>query len=76
MRVVALRLSAPVRKEIVGVERRPAEKVPAASVKLIGSRFRDDAYDGATVIAILRGKAVVLEIKFLDALDRRLILHI
>ena len=65
MRIVAFGLAGHVGKEIVRVERRTST-VPAASKEAVSARLRDDAHDGAAVITVLGGEAVVLELEFLD----------
>src|SRR5450432_2322 len=53
-------------KEIVGIQGCAASEPPAAAVELIGTRLHQHVDHGAAVASILRGKAVVLYLEFLN----------
>src|SRR5215468_2223840 len=63
--------------EIVsGVEVRALSVPPTAPVKLVGALFQNDVDEGPTIVAVLRRKAVVLNLELLHDLDRGLVVNV
>ena len=63
-------------EEVASVEIGSLTVPPAAAVKIVSTLFQHHVHDGAAVIAELGSKAVVLNLKFLNNLDRRLIVDV
>ena len=73
MGVSALGLARTIGEEVVGVQGRAAEKVEPTPMELVGPGLGDNVHHRAAVAAVFGGKAVVLELEFLNVLDRRLV---
>src|SRR5262249_39968077 len=74
--VVGFWHAAGVVEEVVGIERGALAVPPTAAVELIRSFFEDDVDDGAAVVAVFGGEAVVLDFEFLNDFDRWLVVDV
>src|SRR5437762_480496 len=63
-------------EEIPGIKIGPLPVPPATAVKIVRTLLQHHIHDRAAVVAELGGKAVVLNLKFLDDLDRRLVVDV
>src|SRR5207244_9010237 len=73
---VARRRTIAIGKEVVSIQAGTPEEIPTTPVEVVSARLGDNVDDGAAVVAILSGEAIVDQLKFLDTLDRRLVLDI
>ena len=74
--VIGLGDAAGVVEEVVGVESRALAVPPAAAVKIVGAFLEDDVDDGAAVVAVFGGEAVVLDFEFLNDFDGGLVVDV
>src|SRR5581483_10256395 len=58
------------------IEFGPLAIPPSAAMKFVAALFQHHVHNGAAVIAELGGKTVVLQLEFLDDLNRRLIINV